>query len=162
MCKGRTCLGKFPKGTKLVLKAIPASGKVFSGWHGACRGSKKCTVRLNRHKHVRANFSKQRLMRLAVKIQGAGTVQSDPPGLSCKKSYCVGRFKAGSVVTLLPEVGAGQNYSGWRGACKGQSSCRVTLKRLKLVAAIFEPQGPSDLITLEVRIIGGFVNLSKV
>ena len=154
LCRGRTCSGQFPKGTKVVLEALPASDKEFSGWRGACRGLQKCTVRMNRHKKVRAVFSPPRLMRLAVKIKGKGRVQSDPPGLSCKKSRCVGRFPRGIVVTLLPKPDSEQSFSGWRGACKGVGECRVTLKRPKVVGAIFELQGPSDLIALEVKIIG--------
>ena len=56
MCRGKTCLGQFPKGTKVVLEAMPASGKEFSGWRGVCRGSGKCAVRLNRHKTFWQSF----------------------------------------------------------------------------------------------------------
>ena len=154
MCKGRICRGRFPKGSKVVLEAMSASGKVFSGWRGACGGSKKCTVRLNRHKNVLAVFSKPRLMRLAVKIRGDGKVQSDPPRLSCRRGYCTGRFPVGTTVMLLPQAGAGKSFSGWRGACKGLGACRVTLKRHKFVGAIFKAQRPSELISLEARIIG--------
>ena len=153
-CKGRTCFGKFPKGTKVVLEATPVSGKTFSGWRGACRGANKCTVRMNKHKNVRAVFSKPRLMRLAIKIKGNGKVQSTPSGLSCRKGYCTGRFQAGTVVTVEPQPGNGHIFSKWRGACRGESSCRVTLNRSKLLAAIFIPQGPGELVSLEAKISG--------
>ena len=153
-CGKGSCTGRFPKGTKVVLEAMPASGKVFSGWRGACGESKKCTVLLNRHKNVRAVFSKPRLMRLAIKIKGDGKVQSDPPRLSCRKGYCTGRFPAGTVVKLIPKAGAEQSFSGWRGACRGVDECRVTLKRHKLVGAIFEPQGPPLMMSLEATIVG--------
>jgi uncharacterized protein (DUF1800 family) len=154
MCKGRSCSGKFPKGTKVVLEAMPASGKVFSGWRGVCGGSGKCAVRLNRHKKVLAVFSTPRLMRLVVRIKGEGKVQSDPPGLSCGKRFCMGRFPAGEVVTLIPKAVAEQSFSGWRGACRGVGECRVTLKRHKLVGAIFGPQGPPSMMSLEATIVG--------
>jgi uncharacterized protein (DUF1800 family) len=153
-CEKGSCTGRFPKRTKVVLEAIPASGKVFSGWYGGCGRSKKCTVRLYWPRNIRAVFLEPRLMRLAVKIKGTGTVQSTPPGVSCKKGYCTGRFPAETLVTLLPQAGEGQKFSGWRGACRGQGPCRVTLKRHKLVAAIFEPQGPQELMPLEAKIIG--------
>ena len=88
MCKRKSCTGRFPKGTKVVLKAIPASGKVFSGWRGVCGGKGKCAVRLNRHKNIQAVFSPPRLMRLVVKIKGDGKVRSFPRGLSCGKGFC--------------------------------------------------------------------------
>ena len=154
MCKARSCTGRFPKGTEVVLKAIPASGKVFSGWRGVCGGTGKCVVRLNRHKILGAVFSPHRMMRLVVRIKGEGKVQSDPPELACRKRYCTGRFPAGTEVTLLPQAGAGQSFSGWRGACGGVDECHVTLKRHKLVGAIFETQEPQKLMPLEAKIIG--------
>jgi hypothetical protein len=154
MCRSKSCTGRFPKGTKVVLKAIPASGKVFSGWRGVCGGKGKCAVRLNRHKSLGAVFSPPRLMRLVVRIKGEGKVQSDPPGLSCGKGYCMGRFPAGKIVKLIPKAGAEQSFSGWRGACRGVGECRVTLKRHKLVGAIFGQQAPPSMMSLQATIVG--------
>jgi uncharacterized repeat protein (TIGR02543 family) len=153
-CEKGFCKGRFPIKTKVVLEAIPASGKVFSGWRGVCGGKGKCAVRLNRHKNVQAVFSPPRLMRLVVRIKGEGKVQSDPPGLSCGKGYCMGRFPAGKVVKLIPNAGAEQSFSGWRGACRGVGACWVKLKRHKLVGAIFEPQGSPSMMSLEATIVG--------
>ncbi|MGV7227947.1 MAG: InlB B-repeat-containing protein, partial [Nitrospirales bacterium] len=153
-CEKGFCKGRFPIKTKVILKAIPASGKVFSGWRGVCGGKGKCAVRLNRHKSLGAVFSPPRLMRLVVRIKGDGKVQSVPPRLSCRNGYCTGRFPAGEVVKLIPKAGAEQYFSGWRGACRGVDECRVKLKRHKLVGAIFEPQGPPSMMSLEATIVG--------
>ena len=123
-CKDGNCSGQFSKGTKNVQKT------------------------------VRDVFSEARLVRLIVKIKGDGKVQSNPPELSCQKGYCAGRFQAGTVVTVLPQSGIGQSLSGWRGACNGSGPCRLTLNRPRVVGAIFEPQGPQEMIPLEARIIG--------
>ena len=158
-CVKGICTGKFPKGTKVVLKAVPDSGHVFSGWRGACGRSTKCALRLNKHKKVRAVFSQPRLMRLSVKVKGDGKVRSYPEGLSCVKGICTGKFPKGTKVVLKAVPDSAHVFSGWRGACRGESQCRVILKRPKLVAAIFEPKGPSELMILEAKIIGkGSIN----
>ena len=153
-CTRGICTGKFPKGTKVALKARPDSGSVFSGWRGACGKSKKCRVRMNRHKKIRAIFKTPRLMRLAVKVKGEGKIRSYPKGLSCTRGICAGKFPKGTKVVLKALPGDGNIFSGWRGACRGEGKCRVILKRPKLVGAIFEPQGPSELMTLDAKIIG--------
>ena len=128
-CRERTCWGKFPKGTKVVLEAMPVSGKVFSGWRGVCGGSKKCTVRLNRHKNIQAVFSRPGLIRLAVKIKGDGKVRSYPRGLSCEKGFCKGRFPQRTKVVLKAIPASGKVFSGWRGVCGGKGKCVVRLNR---------------------------------
>jgi hypothetical protein len=75
-------------------------------------------------------------VRLQVNRSGEGTVVSSPTGISCGSS-CVASFAAGSTVTLSATASNGSVFSGWAGACSGQSSCTVTISRDTSVAAAF-------------------------
>lgn len=46
------------KNARVTLKAKPDPGSIFSGWSGACRGTKPCTVRMDTAKTVSAIFEK--------------------------------------------------------------------------------------------------------
>ncbi|NMQ06836.1 DUF1566 domain-containing protein [Candidatus Accumulibacter phosphatis] len=48
----------FPAGAVVILTAVPSGGAVFTGWSGACSSyDKSCTVLMDGHKSVIANFS---------------------------------------------------------------------------------------------------------
>jgi hypothetical protein len=53
---GKTCSHGYAYGTSVTLKAKAAKGSRFSGWSGACKGSKSCKVRTNSGITVRARF----------------------------------------------------------------------------------------------------------
>ena len=55
---GSACSANFPKGTSVMLTAIPATGSYFSHWSGNCQGaSSTCAVSLDSARNVTANFS---------------------------------------------------------------------------------------------------------
>lgn len=58
--KGETCTGyckyDHPAGTEVVLTAVPASGKTFTAWSGACSGVGLCRVTMSEAKSVVATF----------------------------------------------------------------------------------------------------------
>ncbi len=54
-CSTGTCVGMFPEGTILQLKATPTSG-AFLGWGDECQGMGNCAVTLDRDRSVGALF----------------------------------------------------------------------------------------------------------
>lgn len=53
---GTTCSASFTEGTVVTLTARPAAGSVFSGWSGACSGTRTCKVTMTAAKSVVAGF----------------------------------------------------------------------------------------------------------
>ena len=50
------CDETYKKNTRIVLRAEPYTGSVFTGWSGACSGTGKCRVKLKADTAVSANF----------------------------------------------------------------------------------------------------------
>jgi List-Bact-rpt repeat protein len=53
---GRVCSHGYAYGTSVTLKAKAAKGSRFSGWSGACKGSRSCKVTANSNITVKAKF----------------------------------------------------------------------------------------------------------
>jgi hypothetical protein len=97
---------------------------------------------------------------------GTGTVTSAPGGISCG-STCTAPFNPGAPVLLTATPAAGSIFSGWSGACFGQSTCSLTMDYPKAVSANFANAGnPPRLGNISTRglvlggddvMIGGFV-----
>lgn len=66
----------------------------------------------------------------------AGTVASSPAGVSCKPT-CRVNFAAGTVVKLTASAAKDAYFAGWSGACKGTSSCTVTMSSNLTATATF-------------------------
>jgi uncharacterized repeat protein (TIGR02543 family) len=71
---------------------------------------------------------------------GMGKVTSQPAGIDCGGAGgCSGTFSAGSPLTLTAQ-GIGAAFSGWTGACAGQSAvCQFTPNGDVTVTASFDP-----------------------
>jgi hypothetical protein len=54
-CPSR-CTATFSRGTRVVLRALPATGARLVGWGGVCRGVKSCTVSMTADRSVWARF----------------------------------------------------------------------------------------------------------
>jgi Divergent InlB B-repeat domain len=54
---GKACSHSYADGTRVTLKAKPAKGSKFSGWSGACKGKRSCTVTPNGNVTVKAKFA---------------------------------------------------------------------------------------------------------
>jgi Divergent InlB B-repeat domain len=56
-----TCTQRYPRGTRVTLRAAAAKGAVFRGWRGACSGTKRtCAFTLRSGRSATATFAKGR------------------------------------------------------------------------------------------------------
>lgn len=127
-----------PLGT-LTLTAAPDSTSVFGGWSGGgCSGTGTCTVSLASAPTVTATFTIAQYPLNVVKSgTGAGTITSNPAGVSCGTT-CVASYDHGQAVTLSAAPAASSTFTGWSGAgCSGTGTCTVTVTAATLVTAAF-------------------------
>jgi len=75
---------------------------------------------------------------LAVSIAGAGTVDSDVPGVACTAS-CTSDWDGGLTVTLSATPATGMRFVRWGGACSGTADCAPQLTSTTAVSALFAP-----------------------
>ena len=75
---------------------------------------------------------------------GSGTVTADTGLLSWTGNAGTGTYSDGTQVTLTPKAGAGSAFSGWSGACTGNSTCKVTMTDNKSVTAAFNKAWSSN------------------
>ncbi len=76
---------------------------------------------------------------LSVVIQGAGTIASDVPGISCTAS-CESDWDANQPVGLVANAGPGMRFVRWSGGCTGNADCTVALAAATTVTALFAPE----------------------
>ncbi|HET7446012.1 MAG TPA: PKD domain-containing protein, partial [Solirubrobacterales bacterium] len=137
---GPTCSAGFNHNVVVTLTATPAAGSEFKGWSGACTGTGPCEVTMSAAKAVTAEFALipgQFQLKVTPAGNGAGTVTSNPSGISCGPN-CEAEYLEGEVVTLSASAAAGSTFSGWSGAgCSGTGSCVVTISAAKEVTATF-------------------------
>ncbi|HET9846464.1 MAG TPA: hypothetical protein VFQ02_11975 [Nitrospira sp.] len=145
---GAVCSSQFPTGSTVVLEAAPDSGSTLS-WSGAgCSGSGACVVVMIGDQTVTANFvaaAPPPPVTLTVTVSGAGTVTSNPGGISCPGT-CSAGFAPGTNVVLTATPGAGSSFSG---DCTGTSSCSIVMDANRTVTATFSPP-----VTLTVTKMG--------
>jgi hypothetical protein len=68
---------------------------------------------------------------------GAGTVTSNPAGITCGSS-CAANFNFGQMVTLTAAASAGSTFAGWSGGnCTGTGSCVGTVSSSVTITANF-------------------------
>lgn len=79
--------------------------------------------------------------KLTVTLEGsAGTVTSQPDGMTCSAATCTALFREGSVVELTPQATADQ-FLSWSGACSGRGACSITMDGDKDVQVLFGKPG---------------------
>jgi hypothetical protein len=128
-----TCAQSFSNNTAITLTATPTAGSTFTGWSGACSGTGACIIALTANTPVTATFT---MPTLTLQVLGAGSVSSNPSGVSCPGT-CVVPFPAGTSITLTATP-AGIPFSGWTGgACTGTGTCVVVLNSDTPITATF-------------------------
>jgi phospholipase C len=85
---------------------------------------------------------------IQVQVTGSGMVSGSPSsaignctssGTSTSATYCTGVFSTGTAVTLTATPDTGSTFTGWGGACTGNTTCTVTPTTLSTVTATFTP-----------------------
>ena len=123
------CFATFAYGTPVTLTANPATGWMFTGWGGDCKGtSKNCSLTLDVDRSVTAQF--EQTFQLIVKNGGGGSVVSSPAGIACG-AICGWPLANGTGVTLTAKPNTNHIFGTWSGACARQKNPCV----LKITAA---------------------------
>ena len=92
---------------------------------------------------------------LQITTSGAGTVISDPNGISCG-SQCTANYSTDTEVVLTAQAAAGYSFSSWSGSglsCPGTGKCRVPMKTAHAIHASFNRNNTTA--TLSVSTAGG-------
>jgi hypothetical protein len=167
------CVRPFDAGASVTLKQTPTDGFTFVGWQvanhgqppvaGACAGVGNCTVTMDQAKDVVAVYIAPPVnhhgsdfaggggggggtkfpVTVSLTGPGAGTVTSDPAGISCSpdaRAGCSASFTAGSTVTLTATPKAGSAFEVWEGDCSSapDETCTLTMDGPKSATADFE------------------------
>ena len=137
-----SCSSNYTNGTSVSLSASPNTGFTFSGWGGDCTGTGACTLTMDVARSVTALFTAiPESLQVAVAGAGAGSVTSNPAGISCTSGVCTASFNYGQSVTLTEAPVAGSGFAGWSGAvCSDTSTtCTVPMTQAQSVTATFTP-----------------------
>jgi len=73
---------------------------------------------------------------LSASVTGSGGGHILATGINCPTD-CSESYPAGTMVTLTASPNSGAQFSGWTGACTGNSSCTLTMDAAKSVTASF-------------------------
>ena len=146
---GTACSVTEDYGTTVALTATPATGSMFTGWTGNCKGAGPCIVTVDAAKSITAEFTLQSFTISVAKTgTGIGTIVSAPPGIDCGVT-CSANYEYGTLVALTATPAAGYGFGGWSGACTGTGPCSVTVDAATNVAAAFGPP-QADLSVVQV------------
>jgi len=139
---GVDCSEDYGDGTLVTLTAAPGPGQEFVGWGGACAGSAStCDVTMDQARSVSATFQAI-VFPLTVSVAGSGSITSSPAGIDCGVD-CAQDYNQDTVVTLTATPSAGQQFTGWVGACSGSATtCMVTMSQARSVTATFQAIPP--------------------
>lgn len=145
--EGGACIGTYDEGSAIVLIPTPTGHSTFTGWSGACTNSSgPCEVAVEGATSVTAHFTAQHAVRISKAGTGAGSVESEPEGISCG-GICLAYFTDGGSVTLTPVASGHSSFTGWSGeVCSGMGACQVTIgDATKLVTANFAHDPPQAI-----------------
>lgn len=135
------CTAYLAAGSKITLTAAPDAGSGFTSWSGDCSGKDACTLTVDANRTVTATFSAlppppTGKHWLTIALKGSGSVTSSPAGIDCG-TRCLASYDEGTVVTLTASPPSGSHFTGFGGACSG-NSCTVTMSADASVVASFE------------------------
>jgi subtilisin family serine protease len=153
-CSGNCTLDFSPSSVVTLQPVVPA-GSVFKGWSGACRGSRKCKIKMSSDKSVTALFEEVPVVTLSVSYNTQGTNLGtisfvQPDGVAACNGNCTKEFSEGQKVRLTAQASSGYRFIGWGGSCSGRRKCTVTMTADRTVTASFEAIPDYDLtLTIE-------------
>ena len=146
---GSECTVEFEEDETVTLTASPEAGSTFSGWSGECESTSgsKCEVKMSAARAVTASFETGTASKFPLTVakggSGAGTVTSEPAGISCG-IFCSAEYSSDTEVTLTVTPQAGSAFAGWAtkagspGTCTGTASpCKVTIAAAVELEATF-------------------------
>ena len=139
---GADCTEDYDNGTSVTLTAVPvAATTTFTGFTGSgCSGTATtCVVTMDAAKTVTATFIlTPRALTVTKDGTGAGTVTSNPTGISCGEN-CTKNYDHGTLVSVLANPAAGSTFTGFTGAgCSGTDTvCQVQMTQAAEVTATF-------------------------
>ena len=135
---GVDCTEDYAEGTAVTLTPTSDAGSVFAGWTGdadcndgsvAMDTDRSCTATFDTSTTPTNNLT---VIRSGA---GAGTVTSNPGGISCGVA-CSADYAEGTVVTLTPTASDGSMFAGWTGDADC-SDGQVTMDATRTCTATF-------------------------
>ncbi len=115
-CTSGTCTHDFTT-SSIMLTADPDASSAFTAWSGCAGTGSSCTASLGTTTTaVHATF--QDLITVFVTItdtDGAGTVTTSPPGITCRTGTCSAAFARGTMLRVTATPGSNSLFGGWYG-----------------------------------------------
>ena len=140
---GSACAAEYEQEQIVKLFAVADAHSDFTGWSvegpydEPCPGTGSCTVAVFGDTTVQAGFERAPQKTLEVSLEGNGTVESEPAGISCP-ARCSEEFAEGRAISLIAKP-APHRRLAWSG-CESEPSpneCEVTMSQARSVAAEF-------------------------
>jgi subtilisin-like proprotein convertase family protein len=133
---GATCSHAYAHGNSVTLTPTAQTGSSFSGWSGDCSGSGTCTLTMSADHSATATFESDKVLTIAKRGSGSGTVSSSPAGIDCGGT-CSHAYTHGTSIILTATAQPRSRFSGWSGDCAGTSICTLTMSADHSAAATF-------------------------
>ena len=152
----------------VIIKPLPASGYIFTGWEGDCTGSSTCELTMSAEHNISAVFIEiptGELLSLQMTLGGSIAVADANAGakttakvndigecfIDCQLSFANSETLA---ATALPETG--YTFTGWSGDCTGDATCQIKMSTAHSITASFEA---FPVLSLKIS-IGGSITLA--
>ena len=150
------CSQSYPWGTAVTLTGTGTGGSTFSGWSGACGGTRHLPGLDDAGARRHGGFTAPpQTLTVSGAGTGNGTVTSQAgltPAINCTitagvaSGTCSQSYPFNTAVTLTAAATGGGTFSGWSGACSGTGSCGLTMSQARSVTAAFT--GPAQTLTV--------------
>lgn len=145
---GEECSGRYPKGTRVTVTAIPdptVAGSRFVRWsdYRCPTSGRSCTLTMDGEQYLTAIFEP---VYLTVSGGNFGPVSVSPPGVVCtfasdqltgQQAPCRFPYRLNALATITRDPALAQDppYT-WTGACGGlEIACRVRMRKNQFVGA---------------------------